>query len=132
MATTKLLDRAGRVNGFTVLLLVLVAGLGLGAKLFVPYAIDYLNMREVVKSATLEWYASQAESAARARLTHQLEVKGIDYITVDNCSFTQAGLTQMVSCSWVVDVYYPFTKYYKRLEYSSTFEVNERGDVTEY
>lgn len=132
MAVLATRGRQGRVNGLTVVLVLLLVVVGVGAKLFVPPHIDYLNMREVVKSATLEWYASQMESAARTRLTQQLGVKGIDYITVDSCSFTQAGLTQMVSCSWTVDVYYPFTKYYKRLEYSSTFEVNERGDVTEY
>jgi hypothetical protein len=124
--------RQGRVNWLTVVLVLLLAAVGLWAKLFLPYYIDYLNMREVVKSSAMEWYANQVEASARTRLTQQLGVKGIDYVTIDDCSFTQAGLTQTVGCAWTVSVYYPFTKYYKRLDFSSTFEVNERGDVTEY
>lgn len=114
-------------------LLLLVVGLALGwAKLFGMYYIDFLNMREVVKSSALEWYAKVSEPAARVRLTQMLETKEIDYVSIENCTFTQQGMAMTVGCTYKVDVYYPFTQYYKRLEFQTTAEVNERGVVTQY
>ena len=124
--------RGGRINVVTVVLLLIV-GLGLGwFKLFGMYYIDFLNMREVVKSSALEWYAKVSEPAARTRLTQMLATKEIDYVPIESCTFAQQGLVLTVGCTWKVDVYYPFTKYYKRLEFQTTAEVNERGVVTQY
>lgn len=124
--------RSGRVNVVTVLLLLVIAGVLGWVKLFGFYYIDFLNMREVVKSSSLEWYAKVSEPAARLRLQQMLETKEIDYVTIDDCTFTQQGLGMTVGCAWKVDVYYPFTKYYKRLAFDTTAEVNERGVVTQY
>jgi hypothetical protein len=112
-------------------LLALTVGAVLGW-LFVPYYLDYLNMKEVVKSSSLAWYAHVEESAAREKFRIAMKTKGIDYITADNCSFEKSGEFYTVSCYWVVDVYYPGTDYFKTLEYEVSAEADQRGKVEVY
>ena len=117
------------------LTILLLFGLGVGgflAWLFVPYHLDYLNMKEVVKSSALAWYAHVEEHASREKFRISKNEKGIDYITAEDCSWEKQGDTYLVSCYWIVDVYYPGTDYFKTLEYEVTAEANKRGGIEVY
>ncbi len=125
-------SRHGRVQVLTVLLLLALIVAGFFAQLFGPYYLDYMNMKEVVKSASLAWYANAEEVAGREKLRMTLDQKEIDYITGDDCSFEKQGEYFVVSCAWVVHVYYPGTDYYKTLDYSVTASSDQRGSVEVY
>lgn len=126
-------SNSGKINVIgLVLTLLLVAG-GYLAWLFVPYHLDYMNMKEVVTSSSLAWYANDSESAAQRKLDEQLRAKEIDYITrKDNCDIGAVGALYVVSCSWEVDVYYEPTNYYKTLTYETTAECDKGGSVSLY
>ena len=125
-------SRAGRVQILTLFLLLLAGAGGFFAWLFVPYHIDYMNMKEVVKSSALAWYAHVEEHAAREKFRIAMNEKGIDYITSEDCSWQKQGELYSVSCYWVVDVYYPGTDYFKTLEYEVGAEADQRGKVEIY
>ena len=124
--------RGGRAQLLTVVLLLVVAGGAFLGWLFGPYYLDYLNMKEVVKSSALAWYAHVEESAAREKFRISMKSKEIDYITADDCSFEKSGEYYTVSCYWVVDVYYPGTDYFKTLEFEVSAEADQRGKVEVY
>ena len=124
---------AGRVNLIGLMITVVLAVGGLLAYLFAPYHLDYMNMKEVVSSASLAWYANDAKSSGERKLEEQLRGKEIDYITrKDNCSFEEAAGMFTTYCSWEVDVYYPFTDFYKTIWYEVTAECDDRGVVSVY
>jgi hypothetical protein len=125
-------SRAGRVQILTLFLLLLAGVGGFFAWLFVPYHIDYMNMKEVVKSSALAWYAHVEEHAAREKFRIAMNEKGIDYITSEDCTWLKQGQLYTVSCYWVVDVYYPGTDYFKTLEYEVGAEADQRGKVEIY
>jgi hypothetical protein len=116
----------------TLLMLMLVAAGGFLAYLFVPYHIDYMNMKEVAKSSALSWYTHVEEHAAREKFRISLNEKEIDYITADDCKWEKRGELYTVACYWVVDVYYPGTDYFKTLEYEVAAEADQRGKVDVY
>lgn len=123
----------GKVNIIGLVLVVLLGIAGYFAYLFVPIHIDYMNMKEVVTSSSLAWYANDAKTASEKKLDEQLRAKEIDYITrKDNCSIEESGDMYVVSCSWEVDVYYPPTDYYKTLVYETTAECDKGGTVMLY
>lgn len=122
-------QRGGRAQVVTIVLLLVLSFGGFMAWLFVPYQIDYLNMKEVVKSSALAWYAHVEESAAREKFRISMKTKDIDYITADDCTFEKRGDFYTVSCYWVVDVYYPGTDYYRTLEFEVSAEADQRGKV---
>lgn len=124
--------RQGRVQILTLLLLMVLAVGGFFAYLFVPYHIDYMNMKEVVKSSSLAWYAHVEEHAAREKFRIAMNEKGIDYITAEDCSWEKRNELHIVSCAWIVDVYYPGTDYFKTLEYEVGAEADQRGKVEVY
>ena len=124
--------RAGRVQFLTLVLVLAVAVGGFFSWLFVPYYIDYMNMKEVVKSSALAWYAHLEEHAAREKFRISMNEKGIDYITAEDCLWQKQGEFYSVSCYWVVDVYYPGTDYFKTLEYEVGAEADQRGKVDVY
>lgn len=124
--------RRGRVQLLTVFLLFAVSVVGFFAYLFAPYHLDYLNMKEVVKSSALAWYAHVEEHASREKFRIAMNEKGIDYITAEDCTWEKRGEFYTVSCYWVVDVYYPGTDYFKTLEYEVGAEANQRGGVEVY
>ena len=124
---------SGRINLIGLVLTLLLAAGAYLAWLFVPYHIDYMNMKEVVSSASLAWYANDSESSAQRKLDEQLRAKEIDYITrKDNCDIGEVGALYVVSCSWEVDVYYEPTQYYKTLTYETTAECDKGGTVSLY
>lgn len=123
----------GKVNTIGLLMSLIFVGAGYFAWLFVPYQIDYMNMKEVVTSSSLAWYANAAKSASEKKLDEQLRAKEIDYITrKDNCDIGESGDLYVVSCSWEVDVYYVPTNYYKTLTYETTAECDKGGMVMLY
>ncbi|HCH66837.1 MAG: hypothetical protein CL927_20075 [Deltaproteobacteria bacterium] len=124
--------RQGRVQLLTVFLLLVAAVIGFFAYIFVPYHLDYLNMKEVVKSSALAWYAHVEEHASREKFRIAMNEKGIEYITAEDCTWEKRSELYMVSCYWAVDVYYPGTDYFKTLEYEVGAEANQRGGVEIY
>lgn len=124
--------RAGKTNFLTILLVLVLAAGGLWAYVFGRYYLDFYNMKEVIRSSALAWHANVSEQSGRVRLKQMLESKGIDYVTPEDCSFTAQGNVFTVGCSYTVWAYYPFTEYYKTLNFSFAAEVNERGVVTDY
>lgn len=123
---------AGRVQILTLILVLVLSLGGFLAYLFVPYHLDYMNMKEVVKSSALAWYAHVEEHAAREKFRISMNEKGIDYITAEDCTWEKRGEFYAVSCYWVVDVYYPGTDYYKTLEYEVAAEADQRGKIDVY
>ena len=121
--------REGRVQILTILLVLVAAVGGFLAYLFVPYHLDYMNMKEVVKSSALAWYAHVEEHASREKWRISMKEKEIDYITPEDCTWEKRGDIYAVSCYWVVDVYYPGTDYFKTLEYEVAAEADQRGKV---
>jgi len=124
--------RGGRVQILTILLLFILAVGGFFAWLFVPYQLDYMNMKEVVKGSAIAWYAHVEEHAAREKFRIAMKEKEIDYITAEDCQWEKRGEFYTVSCFWIVDVYYPGTDYYKTLEYEVSAEADQRGVVDVY
>jgi len=124
--------RSGRINILTILLLLIVVAAGEAAWLFGPYYWDYQVMKEITKSSAREWDAL-GEMKARAKLSHLLAKRGLDdYITERECNFEERGAVKVIDCRWVVDVYYPFTRYYKTLDFSLNTQIDGRGDVTQF
>jgi hypothetical protein len=117
------------MNILSFLLVVILAAVGYFAYTFVPYFIDYLNMKEVVKASALSWYAKEEEKAGRTRFKKGLSDKGVDYVFPEDCSFAEQEGLYVVSCEWYVDVYYPGTDYYKTLEFWATASADKRGGV---
>jgi hypothetical protein len=124
--------RAGRANVLTIILVLIVAVIGVGAYTFVPYYIDYLNMKEVTSSSALAWYASTEESSAHTRFNKGLETKGIDYVSEDDCLFKKTDDTIQVYCYWEAYAYYPLTDYYKIVEFEVDTYVDSRGVMEQY
>jgi hypothetical protein len=123
----------GKVNFIGLVLVVLLLVAGYFAYLFVPYHIDYMNMKEVVTSSSLAWYANDAKTASEKKLDEQLRAKEIDYITrKDNCDIDESGDMYVVTCSWEVDVYYVPSDYFKTLTYETTAECDKGGSVMLY
>jgi hypothetical protein len=131
-APTARRHREGRAQLLTIFLLLALALGGFFAYLFVPYQLDYMNMREVVKGSALAWYAHVEEHASREKFRMAMNEKGIDYITAEDCNWEKRGDFYTVSCYWIVDVYYPGTDYYKTLEYEVSAEADQRGGVEVY
>lgn len=120
--------RRGESRIVSLLLLGLIAFAGLLAYTFGPAFIDYMNMKEVIKAASLSWYAKQTEQSARARLDEGLTEKEIDYITAkDACTFKESAEEYVVACTWSLDVYYPGTEYYKTLDFWVSSSADRRG-----
>ena len=124
--------RRGRVQFLTIVLLLAASVAGYFLYTFGPYQLDYLNMKEVVKSSALAWYAHVEETAARDKFTIAMGEKGIDYITAEDCTWEHREDLYMVSCYWVVDVFYPGTDYFKTLEFEVGAEADKRGTVDVY
>jgi hypothetical protein len=124
--------RAGRANVLTIILVAFLAAIGVSVATFGPYYLDYLNMKEVCSSSALAWYASSEEKSAHTRFLKGLEKKEIDYIDKDQCEFKKQGDTIQVYCYWEAYAYYPFTDYYKILEFEVDTYVDGRGGVEQY
>lgn len=132
-ANTRRAAQSGKVNVIGLVLVLLLAVAGYFAYHFVPVHIDYMNMKEVVTSSSLAWYANDAKTASEKKLDEQLRAKEIDYITrKDNCDINESGDMYVVSCSWEVDIYYWPTDYYKTLTYETTAECDKGGTVMLY
>lgn len=129
LRTLRRRHRGGRLNIFSLLLLVVLAAVGYFTYTFVPYFIDYLNMQEVVKASALSWYAKEEENAGRTRFKKGLSDKGVDYVYPEDCSFAEQEGLYVVACEWSVEVYYPGTDYYKILEFWATASADKRGGV---
>ena len=119
--------RAGRVNMFAVAMILTMA---LGALLtdrFGPYYWDYWKMKEVTKTAALHWKVF-SKKAAIEKLRSMLEDKEIsEYIEPSYCQFEDRLKGGVVSCSWEVDVYYPFSEKYRTLEFFTEHVVEMDG-----
>jgi hypothetical protein len=124
--------RQGRANILTLLLVAVLAVLGVGAYTFVPYYIDYLNMKEIASSSGLAWYASTLEKSGPERLAQGLKMKEIDYIDPSACEFKKEQDDIVVYCYWEAYAYYPMTDYYKILTFEVTTYVDSRGTVEQY
>lgn len=113
------MGRSGKVSVINILLFALLAGGALWAYLFSPYYIVYFKMKEITKSVMLDWVGLN-EGKARRRLGEEFRRQDIpDYIETTFCDLKTVGNTKSVTCSWEVDVYYPFTDYYKTLSFET-------------
>jgi len=89
-------------------------------------------MKEITKACAHEW-DGLGEMKARAKLPNLLAKRGLDsYITERDCNFEERGALKVIDCRWVVDVYYPFTRYYKTLDFSLTTQIANGGDVSQF
>lgn len=128
----RMASRRGKAGIIGIIMLLMLGAAGGAAWLFGPYYLDYMNMQEVAASASLSWYANDSKAAAVAKLGEELRVKDIEYIVEDDCTIDEVGKLYIVSCYWEVDVYYPYTKYYKTLVFETTAECDKRGVVEVY
>ena len=112
-------SRSGKMNIFgLILFLGLVAGLVL-AYVFVPPWLVYVKMQEITESVVLDWEGLN-EGKARRRLPEELRRQEVpEYITPEMCEFKQDGKNKEVSCYWEIDVYYPYTDYFKTLSFET-------------
>ena len=111
--------RSGRINIIGILLTLTLAVAALGAYLFVPPYVVYYKMQNITKTLVLEW-AGLNEDAGHRRLPVELHTQEIpSYITIDMCQFKTDGNNKIVTCDWDIDVYYPFTDYYKTLTFET-------------
>jgi hypothetical protein len=125
------MDRRGRISLMNVFLFLALAAVALVAWTFLPYQWHYLKMKEVTKSAVLEWDAWDNKARAEEKLADLLDRRSIpDYILPEDCQFTEEPVAiYTVRCAWKVDVYYPFTKKFKTLSFETLETVDEKGLV---
>ena len=125
--------RRGRINIVSLLLTLMMIGGSVWAYTFGPYYWDHQVMKEIARTSALEWYATENEEKARARLGRLLQKREIDdYIYTSDCFFETRGKINSIRCFWQVDVFYPYSDYYETLEFETTVEVNNRGDITQW
>jgi len=111
--------RRGKFNIVGLLLFLALAAVMVWAYLFLPYYIVYFKMKEITKSVMLDWVGLN-EAKARRRIGEEFRREEIpDYVTLDMCEFKTEGQERSVTCDWEVDVYYPFTDYYKTLTFET-------------
>ena len=125
--------RAGRANFLTILLVGGLAAIGVGVATFGPYYLDYLNMKEITASSALAWYANVEKSSALQRFDRGLGERGIDYNDQTYCDFDKDRDDNIhIYCEWEAYCYYPFTEYYKTLDFSVDTYVDNRGNLEQY
>ena len=109
--------RAGKINVVGILIvLVLVAG-AVFVHTFGPYYWDAVNMKEVVRNTSIT-YQDRGKAKGLERLTQELYTRDIpDYIVETDCKLSSRGQVFTVSCSWAVDVTWPFTSVVRRMEF---------------
>ena len=94
---------------------------------FGPYYWDYWKMKEVTKTAALQWKV-YSRKAAEEKLRSMLDDKDISqYIEPSYCQFEDRLNAVAVYCSWEVDVYYPFSENYRTLDFSTEHVVSMDG-----
>lgn len=109
--------RQGKFNIVSLFFLVAILGSALWGYLFMPYYLVYFRMKEITKSVMLDWVGLN-EGKARRRLGEEFRRQEIpDYVPMDLCELKTEGQERSVTCTWEVDVYYPFTDYYKTLSF---------------
>ena len=125
--------RRGRINILSLLVSILAIGGVIWGSTFGPYYWDHQVMKEIARSAVLQWYATENQDKGRDRLTRLLAKRGIeDYIYPSDCFFETRGKLRSIRCAWQVDVFYPYSDYYETLAFETTVEVNQRGDITQW
>lgn len=126
------MDRRGRVSLLGALLVLAIAAVVYGVWLFGPYYWDYLKMKQIAKTAVLDWHAFDSERHARSRYMTELKARHIpDYIDPEACSFEEESGLRIVECDYSVDVYYPFTDYYKTLHFHVYTDIDQSGELSQ-
>ena len=111
--------RQGKISIVGILMFLVAIVAALWGYLFMPYYLVYFKMKEITKSVMLDWVGLN-EGKARRRLGEEFRRQEIPpYIELDFCELKTEGQERSVVCSWEVDVYYPFTDYYKTLEFEA-------------
>jgi hypothetical protein len=89
-------------------LLLLAGALAGGGWLiyFGPYYMDVYTMQEVAETSVLT-AAAFGTARGTQELDHQLERRGIDYITGEHCKVAEKAGEFHCDCTWQVDVYPP-------------------------
>jgi hypothetical protein len=125
------MDRRGRISLMNVFLFLGLGAAALVGWTFLPYYWHHLKMKEVTKSAVLEWDAYDNKARAEEKLADLLDRRSIpDYILTEDCLFLEEPVEiYTVRCAWRVDVYYPFTKKFKTLSFETLETVDEKGLV---
>ena len=119
--------RKGRINMFTVVLVLAVAAGIVGTKRFGPYYWDYWQMKEITKSTARTWRVL-GRQAADDKLATMIEDRGLaDYIDPSFCDLKEVNDGVRVQCSWVVDVYYPFSEKIRTLAFRTEHEEDMDG-----
>jgi hypothetical protein len=113
--------RTGRINLFTVVLVLAVAAGIVGTKRFGPYYWDYWQMKEITKSTARTWRVL-GRQAADDKLATMIEDRGLaDYIDPAFCDLKELNDGLRVQCSWVVDVYYPFSETIRSMSFETEY-----------
>lgn len=119
--------RSGKINWIGVIIFLLLAFAGIFIWTFGPYYWDSQKMDSIVRMTVMTWQ-DLGEMKARKKLDDELYNQDIpDYITPNDCKFTQIGQEYTVSCSWYVEVAWPFTNIYRRMEFERSVTRDPRG-----
>jgi len=121
-------QRGGRINLFTVIIILALAGTYVMVDRFGPYYWDYGLMKEATKSAVRTWKMA-GRQAGEEKLSDMIEDKDMsDYIEASFCDFTEHAGTARVRCSWEVDVFYPFSDKTRTLSFYTEHEEEMDGN----
>ena len=123
--------RRGRINFVGIAITAVIAAALGGAALFGPYYWDYLVVKEITRTVALTWEATGLHHKAEMKLDEEATNRELpDYIDYKSaCTLAESGRMKVVNCAWVAHVYYPFTDYYKTLDFNVTSEVDGSGQV---
>ena len=101
---------------------------------FTPYFRDFWVMKELVKTATLDWHDTDNMGKAKDRLVREMYNREIpDYIYEQDCGFSEEGEMKIVYCYWEVDIYYvPGTDMARTVTFEFTTEIDKHRSINQY
>ena len=123
----------GRSNPLSMALLAMIALGCYGGYLFGPPHWDYMNMKELSRTAALEWKVSGQLSSAQLKLLSGMKKKHISTEIEDNdCKFREMRSTLTIICEWSIYVDIPFQKDPVERAYRIDTKVHSNGDVEQW
>ena len=114
-------SRTGGSNLVTLILLLLIGGGVSMVYRFGPYYWDFWQMKEITKSTARTWRVL-GRQAADDKLGTMIDDRGLaDYIDPSFCDLKEVNDGVRVQCSWVVDVYYPFSETIRSMSFETEY-----------